>query len=126
MWYEWRLGLVALAFTPFLLIASYFEIILMQKENMGNAKSLERSTKLGVEAVSNIRTVVSIGKEKMFYNKYLKLLEPSMQGAKRATHVRAFVFGIARSLMFFAYAACMAYGGQLIYEENLDIGTVFV
>lgn len=46
MWYEWRLGLVGLAFTPFLLLSMYFQVILMRQENMGTAKALGKSTKV--------------------------------------------------------------------------------
>lgn len=126
MFYHWKLGLVALAFAPFLLVASYMEIKLMEQQNMGNAKALEKSTKIAVEAVSNIRTVIALGREKMFHDKYIDHLDPSVKRAKRYTHIRGFVFGVARSLWFFSYAACMAYGGYLVVHENLPIGDVFM
>lgn len=126
MAYSWRLGLVALAFTPFLLVSQYMEIKLTEQSNLGNGKALERSTKVAVEVVSNIRTVVSLGRERMFHTQYMDLLEPSVSSAKRLTHIRGVVYGIARSLWFFAYAACMAYGGQLVAEEQMTIAAVFV
>lgn len=126
MYYEWRLGLVALAFTPFLLVSQYLEIKYTDQQNMGNSKALERSTKVAVEVVSNIRTVVSLGRERMFHQQYMDLLEPSVASAKRLTHIRGVVYGIARSLWFFAYAACMAYGGQLVADEIMGIAAVFV
>lgn len=126
MAYSWRLGLVALAFTPFLLVSQYMEIKFTEQTNMGNSKALERSTKVAVEVVSNIRTVVSLGRERMFHAQYMDLLEPSVVNAKRLTHVRGVVYGIARSLWFFAYAACMAYGGQLVADNEMTIAAVFV
>lgn len=126
MFYSWRLGLVALAFTPVLLIFFYFEIKLTEQTNMGNSKALEKSTKVAVEAVSNIRTVVSLGRERMFHQQYLDLLEPSVASAKRVTHIRGLVYGIARSLFFYAFAACMAYGGQLVVSQDMSIAAVFV
>ena len=83
------------------------------------------SFQLAVEVVSNIRTVVSLGKEPMFHKQYMALLEPSVAVAKRNTHYRGFVYGIARSLMFFAFAACMFYGGYLVANEGLFYGDVF-
>lgn len=126
MYYSWRLGLVALAFTPLILIAHYFEIKFTAQSNMGNSKALEKSTKVAVEVVSNIRTVVSLGRERMCYQQYVDLLEPSLVSAKRVTHIRGLVYGIARSLWFFAYAACMYYGGQLVAQNEASIATVFV
>ncbi len=126
MYYEWRLGFVALAFAPFILVASYMDIKLMSQQNLGNGKALEKSTKIAVEVVGNIRTVVSLGREKMFFNMYMDLLEPSVKSAKRSTHMRGIVYGIARSIWFFAYAACMVYGAQLVAWGEITIATVFV
>lgn len=126
MYYEWRLGLVALAFTPLLLVGSYTDIIMMKQRNLGNGKALEKSTKIAVEAIGNIRTVVSLGREPMFYKMYVDLLEPTVRSAKLVTHVRGIVYGLARSLWFFAYAACMVYGGKLVADKEIFIDTVFV
>ncbi|KAG4065501.1 hypothetical protein HA402_013271 [Bradysia odoriphaga] len=126
MYYEWRLGFVALAFAPFMLVGSYTDIKLMKQQNLGNGKALEKSTKIAVEAVGNIRTVVSLGRERMFYKMYVDILNPTVQNAKRVTHMRGIVYGLARSIWFFAYAACMVYGGELVADKEADIATVFV
>lgn len=126
MAYEWRLALVALAFTPIILVASYTEMRLMEQQNMGNSKSLEKSTKLAVEVVSNIRTVVSLGREKMFYQQYMDFLEPSLKAAKKNTHFRGLVYGTARSIMYFAFAVCMLYGGKLVVDHGVPYSDVFV
>lgn len=126
MFYKWSLGLVALAFTPAIIVAHYMEIKFLEQENMGNAKALEKSTKVAVEVVANIRTVMSLGREQMFHTQYVELLEPSVNSAKRQTHIRGIVYGVARSLWFFAYAACMVYGGQLVARGEINIATVFV
>ncbi|KAJ6632996.1 ATP-dependent translocase ABCB1, partial [Pseudolycoriella hygida] len=126
MYYEWRLGFVALAFTPILIVGSYVDIKLMKQKNLGNGSALEKSTKIAVEAVGNIRTVHQLGREKMFYKMYVDLLEPTVKKARSVTHLRGLVYGFARSFFFFAYAACMVYGGQLVVDDNISIGTVFV
>lgn len=80
---------------------------------------------LAVETVSNITTVVSLGCEKTFCDTYVGLLLPHHKRAKRITHVRALVIGVARSLMFFPYSACVYYGGILIRDEGLRYENVF-
>lgn len=102
------------------------EIKSLAQENLGHAITMEQCTKLSVEVVSNVRTVVSIGREQMFHKKYMELLAPSVQKAKNNTHYRGIVYGIARSLMFFAFAACMYYGGYLVIHEGVTIGNIFV
>ncbi|XP_013110696.2 ATP-dependent translocase ABCB1 [Stomoxys calcitrans] len=125
MYYEWSLGLLALAFTPFILIATYLQRKVMAQENMGTAKTMEKCTKLAVEVVSNIRTVASLGREEMFHKQYMDLLYPAVEKAKRNTHYRGLVYGLARSLMFFAYAACMYYGGWCVVNKGMQFENVF-
>lgn len=80
---------------------------------------------MAVEAVSNIRTVVSLGREQMFHGKYLFLLAPAVMKAKSNTHIRGITYGLARSIMFFAYGSCMMYGGHLVETQNVSIATIF-
>lgn len=126
MVYSWKLGLVSLAFTPFIIAAHFYEFRLTNETNLGNYKALERSTKIAVEVVSNIRTVMALGCEKMFNAQYVRLLEPSLVAAKKLTHVRGLVYGVARSLMSFANAACIAYGAHLVVTGEMTIAAVFV
>ncbi|GJQ78971.1 hypothetical protein Trydic_g133 [Trypoxylus dichotomus] len=125
MYYEWRLGLVALAFTPFILFATFLQGRLMKDENEQFHGALEKSSKFAVESVSNIRTVAALGSEQLFHNLYIVELTPHHKKALINTHFRAFVFGFARSLMFFAFAACMYYGAVLITEEGMPYEDVF-
>ncbi|KAI7815643.1 ABC subfamily B member 5, partial [Rhyzopertha dominica] len=125
MYYEWRLGLLALAFTPFILLATFGEQRLMNVENQSQSETLQKSIKLAVEAVSNVRTVVSLGIEKSSNEEYVNKLNPHFKRTKRNTHFRAFVLGLARSLMFFAFSACMYYGGILIRDDGIAYSDVF-
>ena len=74
---------------------------------------------LAVEAVGNIRTVAGLGREKTFHQQYMLELHPAHEKAQRNTHVRGVVFGLARSIMFFAYATAMYYGGQLVVQDGV-------
>lgn len=105
----------------------YVESIDKGKKPISNDifKSTSDCFQFAVEAVGNIRTVVSLGCEKAFHATYVAALLPHLKRAKRNTHVRAFVLGLARSLMFFAFAACMYYGGILIRDDGLPYADVF-
>lgn len=78
-----------------------------------------------MEAVGNIRTVASLGCENTFYQNYVVELEPIYKTSTRNTHVRAIVIGIARSIMFFAFANCMYYGGYLIKNGEMSFEKVY-
>lgn len=115
-----------MSFAPFLLVGTYMDVKLIGKQNLVHGKVSEKSTKIAVEVIGNIRTVVSLGREKMFYKIYMDLLEPCVKSAKKDTHMRALIYGTARSIGFFAYAACMAYGAQLVARREIEIATAFV
>lgn len=123
--FEWRLTLVALCFVPFIFLAIFFEQKVNQGDDHGNNNAIQTSTKLAVEAISNIRTVASLGCEKKFHQLYTIELVPHYRKAKKNLHFRGVVLGMARSLMFFSYGATLYYGGRLIIEQNLDYALVF-
>ena len=80
---------------------------------------------IAVEAVSNIRTVVALGIEDTCYNSYVAAMQPSYELAKKNTHFRGLIFGLARSISYIALAACMYYGGYLMKQQDLHYSTVF-
>ncbi|KAG8222229.1 hypothetical protein J437_LFUL001427 [Ladona fulva] len=125
LYYEWRLGLVALSFCPVIMVTTFFQRRVLMNESLSMKAGIEKSSKLAVEAVGNIRTVAGLGAEPTFISLYVHELEGPHKLALRNTHFRGLVFAIARSIIFFAYATCMYYGGQLIANENLDYAKVF-
>ncbi|KAM3965254.1 ATP-dependent translocase ABCB1-like [Aphomia sociella] len=124
LYYEWRVGLVALAFAPLMAGIVYKEGRMMNAESFGNAKIMEASSKLAVEAVSNLRTVASLGKEKMFLDNYSLQLQPGLQLAKMSAHWRGVVFGLSRGVFNFVYAAALYYGGILIINEHIHYSII--
>ncbi|CAG2053737.1 unnamed protein product [Timema podura] len=125
LYYEWRLGLATLAFAPIILISHYLFQFMIKNGQQANQETLEKATKLAVEAVGNIRTVAGLGREKAFHDDYRKELLPGLKLGLRNTHFRGIVFAMARSISFFAFAACMYYGGQLVKDGDMPYANVF-
>lgn len=46
LYYEWRLGLVTMCFTPVILVAQFLFLRIARGESLGNQKALEKSTKV--------------------------------------------------------------------------------
>ncbi|XP_053600258.1 ATP-dependent translocase ABCB1-like isoform X2 [Plodia interpunctella] len=124
LYYEWRVGLVALAFVPLLMFIMFREGRMVYSESSGTAKTMENSSKLAVEAVSNVRTVASLGREETFCNDYASQLLPALILAKRSTHLRGLVYGISRGHFNVIYAAVMYYGGTLVVYHNVDYALI--
>ncbi|XP_045448213.1 ATP-dependent translocase ABCB1 [Melitaea cinxia] len=119
LYYEWRLGLVALAFVPLIAAVLYKQGRMITAESFGTAKTMESSSKVAVEAVANVRTVASLGRETTFLEEYAKLLMPALTIAKRSCHWRGIVFGLSRGLFNFIYSATLYYGGQLMVYDGV-------
>lgn len=68
--------------------------------------------------------MAGLGREKTFHEQYMLELVPAYKLAQRNTHLRGLVFGLARSIMFFAYATAMYYGGRLVVEEGVTFENI--
>ncbi|XP_060520775.1 ATP-dependent translocase ABCB1-like isoform X2 [Cylas formicarius] len=125
MYLDWRLTLVALAFYPMVLFSMYYERKSIQSDATKTQKLLEKSAKIAVEAIENIRTVKSLGCEHIFCDSYNEELSICIKMGFKRCHVRGFILGCARSLMMFAYAAGFTYGASLMVVAHVDSATVF-
>ncbi|XP_041979050.1 ATP-dependent translocase ABCB1 [Aricia agestis] len=124
LYYEWRLGLVALTFVPLMAAILYKQGRMVSAESFGAAKTMESSSKVAVEAVANVRTVASLGREETFCNEYGRLLLPALLLAKKSAHWRGIVFGCSRGLFNFVYAATLYYGGTLMVYDGIDYAVI--
>lgn len=68
--YSWKLSLLICGFAPLMMIGGFIQMKVMTGGAKGDKIALEEAGKISVEAIENIRTVVSLSKEKHFWNKY--------------------------------------------------------
>nr|CAG4650007.1 EOG090X02PU [Sida crystallina] len=125
LYYQWKLGLVTLVFVPLLLIATYMQAKIIMGQNAMEKDGLEKSAKVAMEAIANIRTVASLRKEVKFHDLYLSSLREPHLKAQRNAWIRGLIFGFASSIPMFAYSVCMYYGGYLVENEGLLFTSVF-
>ncbi|XP_049873104.1 ATP-dependent translocase ABCB1-like [Pectinophora gossypiella] len=126
MIYEWRVGMVAFTFVPLIAAILYKQGRMVKAESFGTAKTMESSSKIAVEAVANVRTVASLGREEKFIEEYAVQLEPALELAKKSAHWRGLVFGLSRGLFSFVYAAALYYGGTLIVYDGVNYEDVLM
>ena len=125
LYFQWKLGLVAMTFVPLLLVATYFQAKIIMGQSALERDGLQKSAKVAMEAIANIRTVASLGKERQFHTIYMDSLRRPHQQALKKSWVRGAIFGFASSIPMFAYATTMYYGGWLVAHECLDFTAVF-
>ncbi|KAK4872649.1 hypothetical protein RN001_014678 [Aquatica leii] len=124
--FEWRVTFVSICFSPLIVLVYSLEEKFKAEETQGHYKSLQKSTKIAVEAINGIRTVASLGCEQIFHNLYMAEIVPYQKMAQRNTHIRGVVYGLSRSLLFVSYAASLYYGAMLIKDEGIDYVRVFI
>ncbi|CAH1643412.1 unnamed protein product [Spodoptera littoralis] len=123
--FEWRVGLVALTFVPIIIFVLYKEGRMTYIATSGTVKVMETSSKIAVEAVANVRTVASLGREETFRREYSKQLRPALDTAIRTSHWRGLVFGMSRGVFNFVIASSLYYGGTIVINEGVPFEEVF-
>ncbi|GFS46433.1 ATP-dependent translocase ABCB1 [Trichonephila inaurata madagascariensis] len=89
VWYNYKIGLLVLAFIPIVLFAAYFESRVVSRDVTSEKKGTEEASK------------VAIGRSRV------------------KSHVRGIIFGFAQGLQAFAYGLTMYYGSYLVSEGEI-------
>ncbi|XP_075009996.1 bile salt export pump [Calonectris borealis] len=124
-YFSWKLSLVILCFLPFLALSGAVQAKMLTGFASQDKKALEATGRISSEALSNIRTVAGIGKEKMFIDNFEKHLDMPYRAAIKKAHVYGLCFGFAQSIVFIANAVSYRYGGFLVDTEGLHYSFVF-
>uniref|UniRef100_A0A8C3EWY3 Bile salt export pump n=1 Tax=Corvus moneduloides TaxID=1196302 RepID=A0A8C3EWY3_CORMO len=124
-YFSWKLSLVIMCFLPFLALSGAVQAKMLTGFASQDKKALEATGRIASEALSNIRTVAGIGKEKMFIDNFEKHLDMPYKAAIKKAHVYGLCFGFAQSIVFIANAVSYRYGGFLVDTEGLHYSFVF-
>jgi len=125
IYYNWRLGLATSCFLPPLVLSMLYQMRLMTKEGTVQKEALEKSAKVAVESINNIRTVAGLRCENNIYEEYAAALEKPSKNSKRNAHVRGLIYGFANSFIFYAYGLCFYYGAWLLINVPGSIESPF-
>ncbi|NWZ00473.1 ABCBB protein, partial [Loxia curvirostra] len=124
-YFSWKLSLVIMCFLPFLALSGAVQAKMLTGFASQDKKALEATGRIASEALSNIRTVAGIGKEKMFIDNFEKHLDLPYRAAIKKAHVYGLCFGFAQSIVFIANSVSYRYGGFLVDKEGLHYSFVF-
>lgn len=120
MYYTWKMTLVSVVSIPLVLGAVFFEARVMSGQGLQEKKKMEAATRIAIEAISNIRTVASLGKEEAFLQRYCSELEHVAEATRIRQRLRGLVFSCGQTTPFFGYALSLYYGGALVATEGLN------
>ncbi|XP_067891280.1 bile salt export pump-like isoform X2 [Heterodontus francisci] len=124
-YFSWKLTLVILCFLPFLALSGALQAKMLTGFANQDKQALEVAGQISSEALSNIRTIAGLAKEKMFVQLFETQLEAPYRAAIKKANVYGLCFGFSQSVIFLANAASYRFGGYLVVAEGLHFSIVF-
>uniref|UniRef100_A0A672KBP0 Bile salt export pump-like n=1 Tax=Sinocyclocheilus grahami TaxID=75366 RepID=A0A672KBP0_SINGR len=118
-YFSWKLSLVVTCFLPLIGLSGVFQAKMLTGFANEDKNALEAAGQVSSEALSNIRTIAGLAKEKHFVSQYEEQLQAPYKGAKKKAHVYGICFAFAQCVIFMAFAASFRYGGYLVSNEGL-------
>ncbi|ODN00081.1 Multidrug resistance protein 1 [Orchesella cincta] len=118
--FGWQLALVIVGGFPILVLAGYIQVKVQKGGQKKDAALMEEAGQCANEAIANIRTVQSLGQERIFFEKYLELLFPAYIEGHRQGLIYGTAFAFSQAVVFLIYAAAFRYGAHLV-----KIGTMY-
>ena len=120
---SWQLTLITLAVSPLMVLAAKMEAKFNEGFSASTDEAYKESSTFVSEAVCNMRTVASFGKEdKLLANYALKLNQP-LQASFKKGNLSGIFFGFSQFLNFGIYAMIFYIGARFL--TNPDTGVDF-
>uniref|UniRef100_A0A1I8NNJ9 ABC-type xenobiotic transporter n=1 Tax=Stomoxys calcitrans TaxID=35570 RepID=A0A1I8NNJ9_STOCA len=120
LFYSWNLTLVTLVTVPFVCLSIMLEARFTESFVMEEKAAVEKASQVAVEAISNIRTVTSLGLERDIVQRYSEQIDLVNKACVKKIRYRGMIFGLGQSAPLLAYGISLYYGGQLVADGKID------
>ncbi|KAI1375883.1 P-loop containing nucleoside triphosphate hydrolase protein [Hypoxylon crocopeplum] len=124
--FGWKLALVCIATVPVLLACGFFRFYMLAHFQRRSRRAYEQSASYASEAISAIRTVASLTREKDVLEHYKQALAAQQRSSLISVLKSSLLYAAAQSFLFLAFALGFWYGGTLIAKFEYDLFTFFV
>lgn len=74
---------------------------------------------MATEAISNIKTIASLGQEPHLMKRYSDELELAEKACRSKIRYRGTVFGLGQTTPLFGYALAFYYGGVMVANDEI-------
>ncbi|XP_026274262.1 ATP-dependent translocase ABCB1-like isoform X2 [Frankliniella occidentalis] len=126
--FGWKLALLLVVAVPFIAGASYQQMMILRRNQRRDAELMNDAARVASESVTNIRTVQSLGKERLFFELYLGYLSAPFVEAKKQAIIYSIVFALSQAVIYMMYAGAFRFGAYLIEVGDMaptDVYRVF-
>ncbi|XP_028629035.1 ATP-binding cassette sub-family B member 5 [Grammomys surdaster] len=124
--YGWEMTLLLLSFAPVLAVTGMIQTAAMAGFANKDRQELKRAGKIATEAVENIRTVVSLTREKAFEQMYEETLQTQHRNALKRAHITGCCYAVSHAFVHFTYAAGFRFGAYLIQTGRMMPEGMFI
>ncbi|XP_028410024.1 multidrug resistance protein 1-like [Dendronephthya gigantea] len=116
---SWKLSLVMTSFAPLMVISGLFFMTHMGSSTRGNLE--EDAAKVAEETLANIQTVVSLGREDEFFERYRTAMAEPYRKAKKNVHYAGLATGSTLCIINLTFSATFRYGAKLVVDGDVTL-----
>lgn len=116
----WRLALVMIAVQPLIIICFYTRRVLLKSMSKISIQAQSHSSKLAVEAVSNILTITAFSSQNRILHLFNQAQNRSHNESIRQSWFAGLGLGTSVGLMTCSWALDFWYGGKLMKENRIS------
>jgi len=124
LYYEWRLDLLCLAFTPIMFFTSFFYFKISQSDSLNSEASIYEAGELLSECVCNTKTVYSYNFQAKAIYMYKKILQEPYKNLKKISLINGSLYGISQGIIYVPFCLSFYLGGVWIANGTTTFGNV--
>ncbi|KAB0343262.1 hypothetical protein FD754_020188 [Muntiacus muntjak] len=124
--YGWEMTLLILSIAPVLAFTGMIETAAMTGFANKDKQELMRAGKIATEAVENIRTIMSLTREKAFEQMYEETLQTQHRNTLKKAQITGICYAFSHAFVYFAYAVGFRFGIYLIQAGRMTPEGMFI
>ncbi|PCH00314.1 ABC transporter, integral membrane type 1 [Penicillium occitanis (nom. inval.)] len=124
--FGWKLGLVCVAMAPVLIACGFLRFYLLSRYESQSKILYERSAGYACEAVTDVRTVAALTREREICTEYGQQVQGIIAKNLPSVATTSVLYALSQSLFFGCTALSFWYGGNLIADGNYTLFELFV
>ncbi|XP_047703316.1 ATP-binding cassette sub-family B member 5 [Prionailurus viverrinus] len=124
--YGWEMTLLILSIAPILALTGMIEATAMTGFANKDKQEFKRAGKVATEAVGNIRTIVSLTREKAFERTYEEMLQTQHRNTLKKAQIVGSCYAFSHAFVYFAYAVGFRFGVYLIQAGRMTPEGMFI
>lgn len=124
LYFSWKLTVVAIVALPITLIIVFIESKFMTSSEIAEKKAIEQATKVAVEAISNIKTIATLGQEPHVLKRYEEMIDQVTNACLKKIRFRGPVYAAGQTIPLLGYGLALWYGGILVSKFEMEFDDV--